>query len=147
MQTPEQLVEKWGQSGLLDGATNKESLAKILEYTSAYFLEYVPKEDEKRLNTSAAIVLPTIRRVLGDRDFTSLHWARQLLETMQVPKFVRETELVKWSEIEGEDAELKICERLEKSFKEKLNKYEELTLYEVATEFLEDGFEVTFRCA
>ena len=147
MENINQLVEKWEHSGLLEGAVNKESIAKTLEYAASWFLEYVPKDDVKKLNTSAAIVLPTIRRVLGDRDFKSLHYNMTILETQSVPKFKREIEFVKWSEALTEDSQLKICERLEKSFKEKLEKYADLTLYEVATEFKNDGFEVAFRCA
>ena len=147
MENINQLVEKREHSGLLDGAVNKESIAKTLEYAASWFLEYVPKDDVKKLNTSAAIVLPTIRRVLGDRDFKSLHYNMTILETQSVPKFKREIEFVKWSEALTEDSQLKICERLEKSFKEKLEKYADLTLYEVATEFKNDGFEVAFRCA
>lgn len=147
MQTTEQILEKWEQTGLLDGAVNKESIAKTLEYAASWFLEYVPKDDVKKLNTSAAIVLPTIRRVLGDRDFKSLHYNLTILEKQSVPKIKSETEFVKWSEALTEDSQLKICERLEKTLKQKLEKYADLTLYEVATEFKDDGFEVAFRCA
>lgn len=152
-----ELVEKWEQSGLLTGALRKEELAQTLESSAAWIMEFVEKDDMKKVNTAASIVLPTVRRVLGEKDFTFQHFVDHVFQNSEADRpiigFKQEKELVLWNDVltdnseVSENLQLAACEKLETAFKEKLSKYNNLVINGVTTDFSKDGFEVSFRCS
>jgi len=74
MATTEQLVEKWEQSGLLEGALNKEGIARCLEdiaqvaMMNAATLNY-KFVNEAKLAVAISLLFPAARLALGERNF------------------------------------------------------------------------------
>ena len=152
-----ELVEKWEQSGLLEGALKKEDVAQTLESSAAWIMDFVEKDDMKKVNTAASIVFPVVRRVLGQKDFTFEHTLLHMLKRSDADQpiigYKHEVEFIPWSSVLtdtphlAEELQLKACQQLEVAFKEKLNKYENLVINTIMTTFKEDGFEIGFRCS
>lgn len=145
-----ELVEKWEQSGLLEGVKNKDGLAKTLEYAASDLLEFSAKQsDQEAVKVAASMTFPIIRRVLGERDFTFTHFLEHIGQTKSVDH-QRETEFVEFTNKETlieDEHQPQICANTAELLSVKLNKYPNLKVYGVHTEVKDNGFEVQFLCS
>jgi len=136
-----ELVKKWEQSGLLEGARNKEDLAKTLEHSSRNLLRYMSlyNKNPTAVQTAAAMTFPIVTRVLRERNFSYVEGESS---------FVKETEFIKFFDVAASpDGETEICASTAANLSNKLNKYADLKVYGVHTEIKDDGFEVQFLCS
>jgi hypothetical protein len=138
MQTSEQLVEKWEESGLLEGAVNKSGLSYALEHAASHLLEYsAGKYDDSEVQFAASVTFPVIRRVLGEKEFLFVPMYKDI-------NYTREVEFVEYA---GEEAEAQVCQAVAEKMKERVSKYPNLKIHGVSAECQKGGFNLHFLCS
>lgn len=132
-----ELVEKWEQSGLLEGLTEKENLAYALESAASYMVDR-SKNSEFSYTTAAAVTFPVIRRVLGNKNF-KFEQLNSNLKFDVVKEFV--------SGPVSEYNEVYVCQSVSDRMTEKLKNFSNLKVHGVRTDVMKDGFEIQFLCS
>lgn len=133
------LVEKWELSGLLTNASNKEELSQTLE-CAAHNLVYVVSKNstEEATKTAGVLIFPTIRRVLGNKEFS-------FVEGQDLSAFTRESVSVAMP-LASSDEEA-VCESISNQMSERLQKYGAVKVANVTAEQTSTGVDIHFYCA
>lgn len=106
MQTTNQLVEKWEQSGLLEQVNSKENMSLLLESAAYKLVELSSSEEYKdEFRAAAPLILPIVQRTFRDRAYDVQTEAKP---TMAVSAFIGT------SQIASEDDEITVCEQASK---------------------------------
>jgi hypothetical protein len=146
MENNQSLVEKWEQSGLLDGAVNKEGIANCLEDVAQFAmlqaatLKYRIVE-EKKLGVAISLLFPVVRLALGERNF---QWSKDENYTREVIE-VEYPSVEDPNEVEPED-----CSAVAKLVSEKFDKYKNLKIHGFFPEFPKEHqnkFEIHLLCS
>lgn len=145
MQTAEELVKKWELSGLLEGAINKEGIARCLEDIAQYAmlnaatLKYAFVE-EKKLAVAVSLLLPVARLALGKREFTY----------SQDKEYTREVFEIDYPAESPNDVQPEHCSAVGDRISKVLDQYKNLRIHGFVLEFLKeikDKFEVHLLCS
>ena len=129
------LVEKWELSGLLEEAINKEGLSNVLECIAVDIVSVRDTQNSEIIKTAAVLGFPIANRVLRARNFTWQDGGEHTQETVHVTTPVTEED------------ELQVCEQVSQQLSTLLDKYANLNVHGVKTEFVDGGFNIHYLCS
>lgn len=146
MENVQELVEKWEQSGLLDGAVNKEGISCCLEDIAQWTLLHAATlkykiVEEKKLAVAVSMLFPVVRIVLGERKF----------EFVKNEAHTREVIQVEYPDVEDANmVEPEHCSVVAERVAKVLDQYENLKIHGFFPEFThehENKFEIHVLCS
>jgi len=128
--------EKWQQTGLLDGATNPQPLAHILEAATTAVINAQDLLEKEHASYMITTILPILTRALREKDFTT-----NMVETQNTIESV----FVKPAETE-EDQILE-CKNVANNLKQIIDKYSALNISTVRVSHYENGYNIGLDCS
>jgi hypothetical protein len=146
MVSEQELVEKWEQSGLLEGAVNKSGIAYCLEDVGQFAMLQAATlkyriVGEKKLGVALSLLFPVVRIALGERSF---EWSKDKTYTREVIE-------VEYPQVEDpNEVEPEHCSAVAKLVSEKLDKYKTLKIHGFFPEFTQEEqnkFEIHVLCS
>jgi len=130
-----QLLEVWDQTGLLQDAVSKVSLAKVLEASSRTILDTRPNASEQQVAYMVTMMLPIVTRALRTLEFRTENSENT------------ETESVFVKLVETEEEQLQECINASAELYSKISKYASLVVSFVKISKFEGGFHLGLECA